>query len=121
MPRGVRGGRTESGRLDGGLMSKPTSAALISSNGFPTIKIDSGMLLIGRSPECDVVVDSRKISRRHCCLALVKDQLFVRDLGSTNGCWREGVRSDDFSVVEGQEFSIGDATYRFQWDHPSDV
>src|SRR6476620_8816235 len=97
------------------------TAALVSSNGFPTIKIDSGMLLVGRSPECDVVVDSRKISRRHCCLALLKGQLHVRDLGSTNGCWRQGERHDDFSVQEGQEFAIGDATYKFLWDHPSDI
>jgi pSer/pThr/pTyr-binding forkhead associated (FHA) protein len=95
-------------------------AALVSSNGFPTIKIDTGMLLVGRSPECDVIVESKKISRRHCCLALGRNHLHVRDLGSTNGCWRQGERLDDFSVAEGQEFSIGDASYRFQWDHPSD-
>ena len=105
-----------------GLMSaKPRTAAIVSSNGFPTIKIDGGMILVGRSPECDVVVESRKISRRHCCLALLKERLYVRDLGSTNGCWLQGEREDDFSVKEGEEFSIGDATYKFQWEHPSDV
>ena len=96
------------------------TAALVSSNGFPTIKIDSGMLLVGRSAECDVVVDSKKVSRRHCCLALVREELHVRDLGSTNGCWKTGERHNDFSVEEGQTFSIGDAEYRFQWDQPSD-
>ena len=95
-------------------------AALVSSNGYPTIKIETGLVIVGRSPDCDVVVDSRKISRRHCCIAVGKGQLHLRDLGSTNGCWREGERLDDFSVVEGQEFTIGDAAYRFQWDHPSD-
>lgn len=96
------------------------TAVLVSSNGFPTIKVDPGMLLVGRSAECDMVVESKKISRRHCCLALVKDKLFVRDLGSTNGCWQKGERRDDFAVEEGQTFAIGDAEYRFQWDHPSD-
>jgi len=96
------------------------TAALVSSNGHPTIKIDHGMLLVGRSSECDVVVDSKKVSRRHCCLALVKGQLFVRDLGSTNGCWKNGERHDDFAVNEGQSFAIGDAEFCFQWDHPSD-
>jgi len=96
------------------------TAALVSSNGFPTIKVQHGMTLVGRSPECDVVVESKKISRRHCCLALAQDRLHVRDLGSTNGCWLNGERHDDFAVDEGQEFAIGDASYRFQWDHPSD-
>src|SRR5262245_51470700 len=96
------------------------TAALVSSNGFPTIKLETGMLLVGRGPECDVIVESKKISRRHCCLALSNDRLHVRDLGSTNGCWRNGERHDLFSVDEGQEFSIGDAIYRFQWDQPSD-
>ena len=103
------------------MIAKPKTAALVSSNGFPTIKINGGMLLVGRSPECDVIVDSRKISRRHCCLALLKERLYVRDLGRTNGCWKEGERDDDFSVKEGEEFSIGDANYRFQWEHSSDV
>jgi pSer/pThr/pTyr-binding forkhead associated (FHA) protein len=101
-------------------MSKQRIAALVSSNGFPTIKVDPGMILVGRSPDCDVVVDSKKISRKHCCVALVKDRIHVRDLGSTNGCWWQGERHDDFTVQEGQEFAIADASYRFFWDQPSD-
>jgi pSer/pThr/pTyr-binding forkhead associated (FHA) protein len=61
------------------------------SEGIP-IPIDKPILLVGRSDECDVVIPSRKISRRHCVLASREHSLLVRDLGSTNGIRVNGVR-----------------------------
>jgi len=54
-------------------------------------------LLLGRHPECDIQIESRKISRRHCCIAQVEDYLVVRDLDSTNGTW-----VDQQKIVPGQ-------------------
>ena len=31
--------------------------------------LDKPIMLFGRHPECDITIDSRKISRRHCCVA----------------------------------------------------
>src|SRR6266852_9915717 len=59
-------------------------AQLVALNDGPSILLDKPILLLGRHPECDVQIDSRKISRRHCCIAQVSDYLVVRDLGSTN-------------------------------------
>lgn len=45
------------------------------------IKLDKPVLLIGRNPDCDVVLtESRKVSRNHCLIACVDDKLFIRDL-----------------------------------------
>lgn len=60
-------------------------AQLVSLGDGPSILLDKPILLIGRDPECDVQIDSRKVSRRHCCIAQVNDYLVVRDLDSTNG------------------------------------
>ena len=60
-------------------------AQLIALTDGPDILLDKPILLLGRHPECDIQIDSRKISRRHCCIAQVDNHLIVRDLGSTNG------------------------------------
>ncbi len=45
-------------------------AQLMALTEGPSILLDKPILLFGRHPECDIQIDSRKISRRHCCLAL---------------------------------------------------
>jgi pSer/pThr/pTyr-binding forkhead associated (FHA) protein len=48
--------------------------------------------VIGTSSECDVVVDSPLASGRHCELTQTADGFLLRDLGSTNGTFVNGVR-----------------------------
>ena len=67
-------------------------AQLVALNDGPSILLDKPILLLGRHPECDIQIDSRKVSRRHCCIAQVHDYLVVRDLASTNGTWINGRR-----------------------------
>ncbi len=78
----------------------------------PDILLDKPILLIGRHQECDIQIPSRKISRRHCCMAQVDDHLVVRDLGSTNGISINGARVLEGSLVEGDELTIGNFRYQ---------
>jgi predicted component of type VI protein secretion system len=80
------------------------------------IVIDKPILLLGRDPECDIQYDSRKISRRHCCVARVGDQLVVRDLGSTNGIRINGIRVVEGLLSEGDELTVGNHRYIVRWD-----
>ncbi len=81
----------------------------------PSLWLDKPILLVGRHPECDVQIDSRKISRRHCCIAQVADYLVVRDLGSTNGVRINGVRVAEGKLAEGDELVIGATRFRVSW------
>jgi pSer/pThr/pTyr-binding forkhead associated (FHA) protein len=72
--------------------------------------------LIGRHPECDILIESRKISRRHCCIAQVGDYLVVRDLASTNGIRINGVRVLEGRLKANDELTIGGHSYRVSWD-----
>ena len=42
-------------------------------------------LVVGTSPECDLVVPDPRVSRRHCELRLTRKGVVLRDLGSKNG------------------------------------
>ena len=78
-----------------------------------TIKLDKPVLLIGRNPDCDVILkQSRKVSRTHCLLACVENTIVVRDLGSTNGVWLNSQRVERESQLRvGDELSIADVRY----------
>jgi pSer/pThr/pTyr-binding forkhead associated (FHA) protein len=80
------------------------------------ILVDKPILLLGRDAECDIQIDSRKVSRRHCCIAQVGEELVVRDLGSTNGIRINGVRVLEGRLKAGDELAIGNHRYQVRWD-----
>ena len=91
------------------------AAQLESLTDVPSITLDKPVIFIGRDSECDVVLtDSRRVSRKHCCLAIVNDQLMVRDLGSMNGIYINGQRVERSRKMRaGDELAIGDVRFRF--------
>lgn len=91
-------------------------AQLVALDSGPSILLDKPILLLGRHPECDIQIDSRKISRRHCCIAQVSDYLVVRDLGSTNGIRINGARTVEGRLNAGDELTIGNYRYKISWD-----
>src|ERR1700722_3409533 len=91
-------------------------AQLVALDDGPSVLLDKPILLIGRHPECDIQIDSRKISRRHCCIAQVADYLVIRDLGSTNGIRINGDRVLEGRLDEGDEVLIGASRYRVSWE-----
>jgi pSer/pThr/pTyr-binding forkhead associated (FHA) protein len=91
-------------------------AQLVALNDGPNILIDKPILLIGRHAECDIQIDSRKISRRHCCIAQVDDYLVIRDLDSTNGIRINGVRVLEGKLHPGDELTVGSTRYRVSWE-----
>ena len=80
------------------------------------IVLDKAVVFIGRHPECDVVLKhSRKVSRKHCCIAQVDSRVVVRDLGSMNGIRLNGERVQHEATVRlGDEVTIGDVVYLLQ-------
>ena len=87
-------------------------AHLLSLTDGPSILIDKPILLFGRHEECDVQLHSKKVSRRHCCVAQVNNYLVVRDLGSTNGVRVNGQRVAEGKLVPGDELQIGNFKYQ---------
>src|SRR5271166_1891771 len=91
-------------------------AQLVALTEGPSVLLDKPIMLFGRNPECDIQIDSRKVSRRHCCIAQVNDYLVIRDLGSTNGIRINGVRLLEGKLRHGDELTIGSHRYKISWD-----
>jgi pSer/pThr/pTyr-binding forkhead associated (FHA) protein len=89
----------------------PTLVALTEG---PNIPLDKPILLLGRHQECDVLIPSRKISRRHCCIAQVHDFIVVKDLFSTNGVRVNGVRVKEGCLRTGDELTVGNYRYKIE-------
>ena len=71
--------------------------------------LGDGELLIGRDAGCDVVLQSKDVSRRHARFFIKGGQLLVEDLGSHNGVFVAGARIERPSpVLAGSPVEIGD-------------
>ena len=84
--------------------------------GHCLIPLEKAIVLIGRQSDCDVSLTlSRKISRKHCCIAQVDNKYVVRDLGSTNGVFLNGTRiRKEAALSVGDDLMIGDVHFRVQ-------
>jgi pSer/pThr/pTyr-binding forkhead associated (FHA) protein len=82
--------------------------------GISPIRLQRPVLLVGRHPECDIRIESSKISRRHCCLAIAYDRILIRDLGSRNGVRVNGRLVEEARLHAGDEVAIGPFLYRIE-------
>jgi len=65
---------------------------LVAVNGGKLYPLDKDMILIGRQDICDIHIDHKSVSKQHCILMVRGNKLWLRDLGSTNGCHVNGKR-----------------------------
>jgi pSer/pThr/pTyr-binding forkhead associated (FHA) protein len=73
---------------------------------FPVHQGDS---LLGRSPECLIVLPSERVSREHAVVRRIHCGLEIEDLGSRNGTWVNGTRIRRATVLqEGDEVQLGE-------------
>jgi pSer/pThr/pTyr-binding forkhead associated (FHA) protein len=87
---------------------------LISLDGNADIPLDQLVVVVGRHSGCSVRIASPRVSRRHCCLALDRDGVLVRDLGSTNGTRINRQRIEEGVLRSGDELSIAHYRYRLE-------
>lgn len=73
-------------------------------------------LIIGRDPQCDLVISHHSISRRHLRLDCAPDgQWLVEDLGSKNGTRMDGRMIAGMQPLsDGAWFAAGDAYLRLE-------
>jgi len=71
------------------------------------IALSHGRKIIGRTPDNDVQIDNRFVSRHHCQIITTPDSCVIEDLNSTNGIFVKGKRVRRFSLNDGDVVTIG--------------
>ena len=78
-----------------------------------TLKLTDNVTSLGRHDDCVIRIKSAQVSRRHCEIFEVGDQLMLRDLGSSNGTFVNGKRiNGELSLKHGDELTVGAVTLR---------
>ena len=68
---------------------------------------ENGEIVIGRSSELDMVLVEDMVSRRHAKITVTNGQIFIKDLGSTNGSFVNGEKVKRARLGEGDRILIG--------------
>jgi general secretion pathway protein A len=66
-----------------------------------------GRLIIGRTPDNDVQIDSRFISRHHCQVITTQNSCVIEDLNSTNGIYVKSNRVRRHHLNDGDVVLVG--------------
>ena len=92
---------------------------LIPGDGTSAIPLRKSATTVGRARAlCDLVLESKAVSKRHCELRVEHRRLVVRDLGSRNGTWINGRRISEAELQPGDELKISQVVFRVEMDSP---
>ena len=76
-----------------------------------------GPVVVGRSPGADIVIGASYVSSRHARFVLMGQNLFIEDLGSTNGTVVNGVYiSEPTALKNGDKVMVGDVVLRVRYE-----
>jgi pSer/pThr/pTyr-binding forkhead associated (FHA) protein len=65
-----------------------------------------GRLTIGRGEECDLVLDEPEMSRKHAMIEISAGEIYLRDQGSANGTFVNGVQVRDAALYTGDQLAF---------------
>jgi pSer/pThr/pTyr-binding forkhead associated (FHA) protein len=65
-----------------------------------------GRLVIGRGSECDLVLDEPEMSRKHAMIEVTAAGIYLRDMGSSNGTFVNGVQVRDAVLYSGDQIAF---------------
>jgi class 3 adenylate cyclase/pSer/pThr/pTyr-binding forkhead associated (FHA) protein len=86
---------------------------LVAANGSQAVTVPAGRtLVVGRSSACDVPIRDLTVSRHHGEIEAAAAGLRVRDLGSTNGTFINGVRISEGVASPGTRVAFGKVIFQ---------
>ena len=72
-------------------------------------------IIIGRSSDLDMVLVEDMVSRRHAKISSTEAEVYIQDMGSTNGTFVNGERITRKAIAEGDVAIICDHEVRFSF------
>ncbi len=79
-----------------------------------TFELKPQDMVLGRHPDCDIVLQSNMISRRHAKVTLTNGKVMLEDLGSGNGTFLNGEKIESPVQLKHEDrFKLGPMLFRF--------
>lgn len=92
----------------------PFLQVLSGPNSGQRYALDREATVLGRHPECDVILDAREVSRHHARIMRHDEQFSLEDLHSRNGTFvNRQLIGDLHPLQHGDEISMCDLQFRF--------
>ncbi|HEY4340159.1 MAG TPA: AAA family ATPase [Steroidobacteraceae bacterium] len=87
----------------------PVGRVIVVTEGRTTqeLPLSVGRVIIGRTSDNDIQVDSRFVSRHHCQITTGAEGSVIEDLNSTNGIYVQGKRVRRYNLNDGDIVVIG--------------
>ena len=111
-PQGGNGGGQGSGPADSTSATAsgdPVGRIIIATEGrtIRDLPLAVGRVIVGRTSDNDLQIDSRFVSRHHCQIITGADGSVIEDLNSTNGIFVQGKRVRRYNLNDGDIVVIG--------------
>ena len=92
-----------------GAASHTVGRILLASEGKTVMEreLKPGRLVIGRTADNDLQIDSKFISRHHCQIVTQADSCLIEDLNSTNGIYVQSKRVRRYNLNDGDVVQVG--------------
>ncbi len=79
-------------------------------------RLDRPRVLLGRHPDCDIIIEVGAVSRHHAQVLLIDGEYFVEDLNSRNGTFvNERLIQSRHRLSQDDCLRVCDVSFAFQW------
>ena len=92
------------------LTNEPPVARILVGHEAKTVderELRPGRLIIGRTPDNDIQIDSKFVSRHHCQIITTAENCVIEDLNSTNGIYVKSKRVRKHNFNDGDVVVVG--------------
>ena len=72
--------------------------------------LEEGVTIVGRSPDADIVINDTRVSRTHSKITVDGEKVSIEDLGSTNGTFVNGDKTEIRTLKDDDKLQISPAT-----------
>jgi pSer/pThr/pTyr-binding forkhead associated (FHA) protein len=80
------------------------------------VELNEEEAIIGRSPECDILLTLENVSRRHARVVYTNEEYLIEDMESTNGVYVNGIKVERCNLRNHDQIEIGGIKILFYED-----
>ncbi|PZR04604.1 MAG: hypothetical protein DI536_33975 [Archangium gephyra] len=95
------------------VFSSSSIALFLERDGQEPVQVTVERFVIGRGPQCDLIIDSPRVSREHAALTREGVTWVLEDLNSSNGTWLGEDRVTRREIESGDVINLGNEPITF--------